>query len=171
MSDDIGRNSNKWLNASRSRKNNSKTRGTKRSGYIISEEENKRRKEEKRQIHGNGKYRDIGMIARIYNYYVVEPEILTKEDDIISFYDGYINYANIQLLVMSLEHKVSEKVIGCLEKYKLDLGEKTIEEILYEVGSRDAIDEKIDYSNLPTELKNNENYISGYERKTKGKEA
>lgn len=111
------------------------------------------------------------MIARIYNYYVVEPEILTKEDDIISFYDGYINYANIQLLVMSLEHKVSEKVIGCLEKYKLDLGEKTIEEILYEVGSRDAIDEKIDYSNLPTELKNNENYISGYERKTKGKEA
>ena len=147
MSDDIGRNSNKWLNASRSRKNNSKTRGTKRSGYIISEEENKRRKEEKRQIHGNGKYRDIGMIARIYNYYVVEPEILTKEDDIISFYDGYINYANIQLLVMSLEHKVSEKVIGCLEKYKLDLGEKTIEEILYEVGSRDAIDEKIDYNN------------------------
>lgn len=170
MSDDIGRNSNKWLNASRSRKNNSKTRGTKRSGYIISEEENKRRKEEKRQIHGNGKYRDIGMIARIFNYYLVEPEILTKEDDIISFYDGYINYANIQLLVMSLEHKVSEKVIGCLEKYKLDLGEKTIEEILYEVGSRDAIDEKIDYSNLPVELKNNENYISGYERKTKGKE-
>ena len=71
---------------------------------------------------------------------------------------------------MSLEHKVSEKVIGCLEKYKLDLGEKTIEEILYEVGSRDAIDEKIDYNNLPAKLKINEEYIKGYERKTKGKE-
>ena len=170
MSDDIGRNSNKWLNASRSRKNNSKTRGTKRSGYIISEEENKRRKEEKRKIHGNGKYTDIGMIARIFNYYLVEPEILTKEDDIISFYDGYINYANIQLLVMSLENEISEKVIGCLEKYKLDLGEKTTEEILYEVGSRDAIDERIDYSNLPEKLKNNKEYIKGYESKNKRNE-
>lgn len=170
MSDDISRNSNKWLNASRSRRHYLKMGGTYQANRIITKKEQEDRIESRKKLHGNGKYTDIGIIARIFNYYLIEPEILTKEDDIISFYDGYINYANIQLLVMSLEHKVSEKVIGCLEKYKLDLGEKTIEEILYEVGSRDAIDEKIDYNNLPAKLKINEEYIKGYERKTKGKE-
>lgn len=170
MSDDISRNSNKWLNNSRSRGYHSKKGGTYQANRIITKKEQEDRIESRRKIHGNGKYRDIGIIARIFNYYLVEPEILTNENDILSFYDGYVNYANSQLLVMCLENKISEKVIGCLKNYKLDLGEKKVEEILYEVGSRDAVDEKIDYSSLPAKLKINEEYIKGYESKNKRKE-
>ena len=71
MSDDIGRNSNKWLNASRSRRHYLKMGGTYQANRIITKKEQEDRIESRKKLHGNGKYTDIGIIARIFNYYLI----------------------------------------------------------------------------------------------------
>lgn len=115
--------------------------------------------EERFTTKGNGKYVDEGMIARLFNYYVITPDKIKDPASLQSFYTGYRDNANFQLTIMISTKKIPEKIIQTIEEKKFPIEIPKVEEILYNVGAKDAQE---GYEITNETIKNNIYYQAGY---------
>ena len=143
------------------------------------EEKNKAKADAYKAKYGSGRYIEEGILARITLEYLVNPEEL-NDLDLRSFMHGYIDSSNdlLQRACFNIENcankKTPDKLMDIIKrKSKLYKDLKIAsEELLYNVGLQDAINELIDEELLPEKIKNNSFYQQGREdglRKHRGR--
>lgn len=115
---------------------------------------------------GNGKYIEAGIIARLFDIYDLSLDLdkIENKGNVNSFLYGYYETANIQLKLLSTG-VIPGRVMNAITTKKIDLDyELTPENILFNVGARDAFDENIKIESLPVEVQNNKFYLEGYKK-------
>lgn len=113
---------------------------------------------------GNGKYSEAGILARLFDIYSMDLSIkdIESKANVTSFMYGYYEAANLQLKLIS-NGIIPERVHKVLEASKAELHfDLTPDNILYDVGKRDALDEHIILTKLPDEVQSNKFYLEGY---------
>lgn len=127
---------------------------------IIDREVAKKIVDQRLATKGNGKYVTEGMIARLFNYYLINPETITDVPSRVSFEkEGYINGANRLLITIILSGQIPSKIYDLTKKIPEDLENISVEQILYNVGMKDA---EAGYVVENEIIKNNIYYQKGY---------
>lgn len=137
------------------RENQSRSQISEHTMDTISKERYKEQEEKKKQKeHGKMTYTEIGMKDRLFcKKYDIANEQYKKDPQ--SYIYGYIIKGNDIIKNYLIGHKIIPT------RFEI---ESNVEELLYNIGVNDALNGIIIYEDLPFEIKNNENYLQGYEQ-------
>lgn len=134
---------------------------------VSSEKNNEERAKQNKEKYGNNKYSKEGMMARIFGEYLLDVSLdkLTK-NDLQSFMYGYYEASNRQISLMCSNNIITDFIKKSIEKLttakKEELENLSIDQLLFNIGYRDAKDSNINIDDIDQIIKNNPNYSEGY---------
>lgn len=135
-------------------------------GSIESKAREKANAMKKEMTLGSKKYIEEGILFRILGINILDMSKLNNRD-IISYNFGYYEASNILLHILC-QGIIPERLSKIIKRKKISLDRELYpEELLQEIGSRDREDNNIDINNMPELVKNDANYLKGYNRKTR----
>lgn len=139
-----------------------------KAGQIETQHNAEKQKEINYETKGNGKYIEDGMLGRIIGINTISPETELSKYDLISYNYGYTEIANTIMSILC-EGKIPERltiaIARSIERKTIDeslVGELYPEDLLSDIGRRDSKDENINIEELPQIVKNNSDYLRGY---------
>lgn len=139
-----------------------------KAGQIETQRNAEKQKEINYETKGNGKYIEDGMLGRIIGINTISPETELSKYDLISYNYGYTEIANTIMSILC-EGKIPERltiaIARSIERKTIDkslVGELYPEDLLSDIGRRDAEDGNINIEDLPQIVQTNRDYLRGY---------
>lgn len=160
--------SNKFKNGISNARKNTKAIFSNKADQIKAEHNAEEQKAINLETHGNGKYTEDGILGRVFGINTIPAETELSKYDLISYNYGYTEIANTIMSILC-EGKIPERltiaIARSIERKTIDkslVGELYPEDLLSDIGRRDSKDENINIEELPQIVKNNSDYLRGY---------
>ena len=139
-----------------------------KAGQIETQRNAEKQKEINYETKGNGKYIEDGMLGRIIGINTISPETELSKYDLISYNYGYTEIANTIIPILcegKIPERLNRAIAIAIDKKTIDkslVGELYPEDLLSDIGRRDAEDGNINIEDLPQIVQTNRDYLRGY---------
>ena len=140
-----------------------------KAGQIETQRNAEKQKEINYETKGNGKYIEDGILGRVFGINTIPAETELSKYDMISYNYGYYDASNVRIIPILCEGKIPERlnraIAIAIDKKTIDkslVGELYPEDLLSDIGRRDAEDGNINIEDLPQIVQTNRDYLRGY---------
>lgn len=161
--------SNKFKNGISNARKNTKAIFSNKADQIKAEHNAEEQKAINLETQGNGKYTEDGILGRVFGINTIPAETELNKYDMISYNYGYYDASNVRIIPILCEGKIPERlnraIARAIDKKTIDkslVGELYPEELLSDIGRRDAEDGNINIEHLPQIVQTNRDYLRGY---------
>lgn len=161
--------SNKFKNGISNARKNTKAIFSNKADQIKAERNAEEQKAINLETHGNGKYTEDGILGRAFGINTIPAETELNKYDMISYNYGYYDASNVRIIQILCEGKIPERlnraIAIAIDKKTIDkslVGELYPEDLLSDIGRRDAEDGNINIEDLPQIVQTNRDYLRGY---------
>lgn len=162
--------SNKFKNGISNARKNTKAIFSNKADQIKAERNAEEQKAINLETQGNGKYTEDGNTRWEYlDINTIPAKTELSKYDIISYNYGYYDASNVRIIPILCEGKIPERlnraIARAIDKKTIDkslVGELYPEDLLSDIGRRDAEDGNINIEDLPQIVQTNRDYLRGY---------
>lgn len=161
--------SNKFKNGIANTRKNTKAIFSNKADQIKAQHNAEENKAINLETQGNGKYTEDGILGRILGINTISKEAELNKYDMISYNYGYYETSNIRIIPILCEGKMPERLTRAIARAitRKNIDESLVEELypedlLSDIGRRDAEDGNINIEDLPQIVQNNSDYLRGY---------